>query len=77
MDCVSVTNIEQFDESEEQEELVEPRFRYKRILGDLVRVFFYLVLLIGLILSREIRIFLELKVMVQLAVYMSAKGILR
>uniref|UniRef100_A0A1I8BSP0 RING-type domain-containing protein n=1 Tax=Meloidogyne hapla TaxID=6305 RepID=A0A1I8BSP0_MELHA len=31
-------NIETFDESEEQEELVEPRFRYKRVLGDLMRL---------------------------------------
>nr|CAD2131331.1 unnamed protein product [Meloidogyne enterolobii] len=36
---VSVNNImETFDESEEQEELVEPRFRYKRVLGDLIRL---------------------------------------
>ena len=35
-------NIEVFDESEEQEELVEPRFRYKRVLGDLMRVNYYL-----------------------------------
>ncbi|CAK5060137.1 unnamed protein product [Meloidogyne enterolobii] len=36
---VSVNNlVENFDESEEQEELVEPRFRYKRVLGDLIRL---------------------------------------